>query len=77
MPQPTNAEKRVARVQRLVSELQSKTALNTEASRARAIAICRELIEHLKAENDFQHGRAAVVRLPEQSSSADDSSDGS
>ena len=65
MPQQTNAEKRLARIHRLIAELQAKAGINTDSARTRCIAACRELIEQLKAEDAFQRRQPTPMSGPD------------
>jgi hypothetical protein len=69
MPPRSNAEKRVARIRILISELCEKAELNTANSRARCATIARELIELLKAEDEFQRTLGPVELMSSTSAS--------
>jgi hypothetical protein len=65
MPQLTDAEKRLARVRRLIDELSAKSDVNTVQSRARCRTIALELVELFKAEEQYRRrGGDPPSRVP-------------
>jgi hypothetical protein len=61
MPAVTDQGKRLARIQRLSDELHAKCTTNTDKTRHRCLDIALELVELLKAEDNYQNGRPLSV----------------